>query len=171
MQGRAAGRGGAPSAAARVAGLGRGGLGWSRRGGTPDTRSSAGARARAWQGCGGGARGLEWLVAETRSPRLCRRGGGGGGGGRGWGTSLFRRETTLRFCSTTGLPGSPPPLGPVFRAWRLGAFKSHPKSTSESVLLRIKSHFRTRERMRRPKCGGGSGGGVGEVCSKSGRQA
>lgn len=34
------------------------------------------ARACAWQGCGGGARGLEWLVAETRSPRLCRRGGG-----------------------------------------------------------------------------------------------
>lgn len=56
MQGRAAGRGGARSAAARVAGFGRGGLGWSRRGGTPDTRSSAGARGRARGRAAAGAR-------------------------------------------------------------------------------------------------------------------
>lgn len=54
----------------------------------------AGARARA-EGWGAGRR------------RPAAPGGGGGG------TWLFRRETTLRFCKTTGLPGSPPRLGPV----------------------------------------------------------
>lgn len=76
MQGRAAGRGGTRSAAAREAG----GLGWSKRGGTPETRSSAGARVErpaAGTRAGGG---LGRLVAEARSPRN-RRGWGGVGEG------------------------------------------------------------------------------------------
>lgn len=56
------------------------GLGWSKRGGTPETRSSSGARgARPAAGTRAGG-GLGWLVAEARSPRS-RRGWGGVGEG------------------------------------------------------------------------------------------
>lgn len=64
-----------------------------------ELRGSARGGAR-----GGDARGgLESLAAEARSPRSRR--------GEGRGTWLFCRGTTLRFCSTTGLPGSLPRLG------------------------------------------------------------
>lgn len=105
VQGRAAGRGGTRSAAAREAG----GLGWSKRGGTPETRSRSGARgARPAAGTRAGGRVWGGWRLRPAAP-----GAGGGGVERGWGkgreTWLFRKETTLRFCSTTGLP---PPRSP-----------------------------------------------------------
>lgn len=148
VQGRAAGRGGTRSAAAREAG----GLGWSKRGGTPETRSSSGARvARPAAGARAGARLGRRLVAEARGPRRRRGWGGLGDGGKGRETWLFRRETTLRFCSTTRSPREPAARE---RRLQIRPLSPNLKPHLKIVHLRLAISLRTREGMRGPKSGG-----------------